>query len=165
VEQVLRGNSGWWRLAVAAWDDTEQPIAAKLSLVTPLRGIRHPAALRAALPSVEWHTKPGTIRIDRPDANDYSSSQLAVASPPVPLFPALLDYPCTSAPFDEKSLYVPVKNYLLKPTIGLTFLFLAGCATVGGGLIGAGIGSIAGDAEMGTAVGLTAGAVVDIFGR
>ena len=58
-----------------------------------------------------------------------------------------------------------MKNQLLKPTIGLTFLFLVGCATVGGGLIGAGIGSIAGDARMGAAVGMTAGAVVDIFGR
>ena len=32
-------------------------------------------------------------------------------------------------------------------------------------LIGAGIGAIAGDAGMGAAVGATAGAVVDIFGR
>jgi len=58
-----------------------------------------------------------------------------------------------------------MKTYLSKPAIGLTFLFLAGCATVGGGLVGAGIGAIAGDAEMGAAVGMTAGAVVDIFGR
>jgi hypothetical protein len=39
------------------------------------------------------------------------------------------------------------------------------CATVGGALLGAGIGAIAGDAGMGAAVGATAGAVVDIFGR
>ena len=39
------------------------------------------------------------------------------------------------------------------------------CATIGGTLIGAGIGAIAGDAGMGAAVGATAGAVVDIFGR
>ena len=58
-----------------------------------------------------------------------------------------------------------MKTYLFKPAIGLSFLFVVGCATVGGGLVGAGIGAIAGDAEMGAAVGLTAGAVVDIFGR
>jgi hypothetical protein len=39
------------------------------------------------------------------------------------------------------------------------------CATVGGTLLGAGIGAIAGDASMGAAVGATAGAVVDIWGR
>ena len=39
------------------------------------------------------------------------------------------------------------------------------CATVGGTLVGAGIGAIAGDAQMGAAVGGTAGLVVDIFGR
>ena len=58
-----------------------------------------------------------------------------------------------------------MKTCLSKPVIGLSFLFLAGCATVGGGLIGAGIGALAGDAKMGAAVGMTAGAVVDIFGR
>lgn len=44
-------------------------------------------------------------------------------------------------------------------------LFAVACATVGGALVGAGIGAIAGDAGMGAAVGATAGAVVDIFGR
>ena len=39
------------------------------------------------------------------------------------------------------------------------------CATVGGTLVGAGIGAIAGDAQLGAAVGATAGAVVDIWGR
>jgi len=43
-------------------------------------------------------------------------------------------------------------------------LFVA-CATIGGTLVGAGIGAIAGDAQMGAAVGATAGAVVDIWGR
>ena len=38
------------------------------------------------------------------------------------------------------------------------------CATIGGTLVGAGIGAIAGDAEMGAAVGMTSGALVDIFG-
>ena len=51
------------------------------------------------------------------------------------------------------------------PMMGLTLLVLTGCATVGGGLVGAGIGAIAGDAEMGAAVGATTGAVIDIFGR
>jgi hypothetical protein len=39
------------------------------------------------------------------------------------------------------------------------------CATLGGALVGGGIGAIAGDARMGAAVGATAGAVIDIFGR
>lgn len=42
---------------------------------------------------------------------------------------------------------------------------ITGCATIGGGLVGAGIGAIAGDARMGAAVGATTGAVIDIFGR
>ncbi len=46
-----------------------------------------------------------------------------------------------------------------------TLLVAAGCATVGGTLLGAGIGAIAGDAGMGAAVGMTAGAVHDVFGR
>ncbi len=44
-------------------------------------------------------------------------------------------------------------------------LLVAGCATVGGALIGGGIGHIAGDAKMGATVGATTGAVIDIFGR
>lgn len=44
-------------------------------------------------------------------------------------------------------------------------LFLAGCATVGGTIVGGTIGGIAGDARMGAAVGGTTGAVIDIFGR
>lgn len=56
-------------------------------------------------------------------------------------------------------------TYLRAPIAGLTLLVLAGCATIGGGLVGAGIGAIAGDAEMGAAVGVTTGAVIDIFGR
>jgi hypothetical protein len=43
--------------------------------------------------------------------------------------------------------------------------FAVACATVGGTLLGAGIGAIAGDAALGAAVGGTAGAVVDIWGR
>ena len=50
--------------------------------------------------------------------------------------------------------------------IAALMLFVAvGCATIGGTVVGAGIGAIAGDAEMGAAVGFTAGAVHDIFGR
>ena len=40
-----------------------------------------------------------------------------------------------------------------------------GCATVGGTVVGAGLGTLVGDPLMGAAVGGTAGAVVDIFGR
>jgi hypothetical protein len=46
-----------------------------------------------------------------------------------------------------------------------TIVVAAGCATIGGTLVGAGIGALAGDSEMGAAVGMTAGAVTDIFGR
>ena len=42
---------------------------------------------------------------------------------------------------------------------------LAGCATVGGTIVGTGIGAMMGDAELGATVGMTAGAVQDIFGR
>jgi len=48
--------------------------------------------------------------------------------------------------------------------LALASLTLA-CATIGGALIGGGIGAIAGDSRMGAAVGATAGAVIDIFGR
>ena len=41
----------------------------------------------------------------------------------------------------------------------------ASCSTVGGTIVGAGIGSIAGDAELGAAVGFTAGVVQDLFGK
>ena len=46
--------------------------------------------------------------------------------------------------------------------LALASLTLA-CATIGGALIGGGIGAIAGDSRMGAAVGATAGAVIDIF--
>ena len=46
-----------------------------------------------------------------------------------------------------------------------TLVVAVGCATIGGTLVGAGIGSLAGDSEMGAMVGMTAGAVTDIFGR
>ena len=58
-----------------------------------------------------------------------------------------------------------MKNILVTPLVGMTVLILVGCATIGGAVVGTGIGALAGDAEMGAAVGATAGAVVDIFGR
>lgn len=58
-----------------------------------------------------------------------------------------------------------MKNLLFKPAIGIAALVLVGCATVGGTVVGAGIGALAGDAKLGAGVGMTAGAVVDIFGR
>ena len=58
-----------------------------------------------------------------------------------------------------------MKKPLLNPLIILVLVILAGCATIGGTAVGAGIGALAGDAGMGAAVGATAGAVVDIFGR
>ena len=57
----------------------------------------------------------------------------------------------------------------MKKRILMLLLFasfgMAGCSTVGGTLVGAGIGSIAGDTELGAAVGFTAGVVNDVFGR
>jgi len=47
----------------------------------------------------------------------------------------------------------------------IMLIVVTGCATIGGGLVGAGIGAIAGDARMGAAVGATTGAVIDIFGH
>jgi hypothetical protein len=41
----------------------------------------------------------------------------------------------------------------------------ASCGTIGGTIVGAGIGSIAGNSELGAAVGFTAGVVSDLFGR
>lgn len=55
----------------------------------------------------------------------------------------------------------PYKMFL----VTIMLVVITGCATVGGGLVGAGIGAIAGDAKMGAAVGATTGAVIDIFGR
>jgi zinc transporter ZupT len=50
--------------------------------------------------------------------------------------------------------------------LGATFALLVtlGCATLTGAVLGGAIGSMAGDQRMGTAVGATAGAMIDIFG-
>ena len=45
------------------------------------------------------------------------------------------------------------------------FSMTSSCGTVGGTIVGAGIGSIAGDSQLGAAVGFTAGLVTDLFGR
>ena len=45
------------------------------------------------------------------------------------------------------------------------FSMTSSCGTIGGTIIGAGIGSIAGDSQLGAAVGFTAGMVTDLFGR
>ena len=58
-----------------------------------------------------------------------------------------------------------MKKMLKSSIVVVSLLVVVGCATVGGTVVGAGIGAIAGDAEMGAAIGATAGAVVDIFGR
>ena len=58
-----------------------------------------------------------------------------------------------------------MKRVLIVLNILAFSLLLAACATIGGTIVGAGIGAIAGDAEMGAAVGATSGAVIDIFGR
>jgi hypothetical protein len=63
-----------------------------------------------------------------------------------------------------------MEDYLMKERmkmfiVAAVLLVMAGCATVGGTVVGAGIGAIAGDAQAGAAVGMTAGAVHDIFGR
>jgi hypothetical protein len=46
--------------------------------------------------------------------------------------------------------------------LALSLVAISACATVGGGLIGAGIGSFSGDAGKGALIGAGAGAVVDI---
>ncbi len=58
-----------------------------------------------------------------------------------------------------------MKKSIWYSVILLIILTVAGCATLGGAAVGAGIGAIAGDASMGAAVGATTGAVIDIFGR
>ena len=58
-----------------------------------------------------------------------------------------------------------MKKQLSRFLLAGLLLTAVGCATIGGTIVGAGIGAIAGDAEMGAAVGMTAGAVHDIFGR
>jgi len=58
-----------------------------------------------------------------------------------------------------------MKKRILNLSTAALFALVTGCATVGGTLVGAGIGAIAGDAKMGAAVGATTGAVIDIFGR
>jgi uncharacterized membrane protein len=47
--------------------------------------------------------------------------------------------------------------------IALTASLIVGCASVGGAIYGAGVGYILGDAEMGAAIGATAGLVKDIW--
>jgi len=58
-----------------------------------------------------------------------------------------------------------MKKWIRNLSAAALFLLVTGCATIGGTLVGAGIGAIAGDAKMGAAVGATTGAVIDIFGR
>ncbi len=47
--------------------------------------------------------------------------------------------------------------------LALSLVTSSGCATVTGGLIGAGVGSFSGDAGKGALIGAGAGAVVDIL--
>lgn len=50
-------------------------------------------------------------------------------------------------------------NFLL----ALVASLIVGCASVGGAIYGAGVGYVLGDAEMGAAIGATAGLVKDIW--
>ena len=56
-----------------------------------------------------------------------------------------------------------MKRTLRISLLGLFAAAVLGCATVGGTIMGAGVGYIFGDAEMGAAVGATAGLVKDIW--
>ena len=47
--------------------------------------------------------------------------------------------------------------------VGLTALFILGCATTKGAIMGAGVGYIFGDATLGAQIGATAGLVKDIW--
>lgn len=58
-----------------------------------------------------------------------------------------------------------MKRYILIFVAAVAIPVIVGCATVGGTLVGAGLGSMYGDAELGADVGMTAGLVVDLFGR
>ena len=53
-----------------------------------------------------------------------------------------------------------IRNILL---VCLASFAFAGCATVQGTVLGAGVGYVFGDAEMGAAVGATAGMIKDIW--
>ena len=55
-----------------------------------------------------------------------------------------------------------MRRLLRLAVLTLTLSVISGCATVAGGLIGAGIGSFSGDAGKGALIGAGAGAVVDI---
>ena len=48
---------------------------------------------------------------------------------------------------------------------GFAFSLLLGCNTMGGAVMGAGIGYVLGDAEWGADVGATVGLVKDVWGR
>ncbi len=47
--------------------------------------------------------------------------------------------------------------------IGIAASIIVGCATVKGTVMGAGIGYVLGDAEMGASIGATAGLIKDIW--
>jgi hypothetical protein len=47
--------------------------------------------------------------------------------------------------------------------VSLAASLIVGCATVGGTLMGAGVGYVLGDAELGASIGATAGLVKDIW--
>ena len=56
-----------------------------------------------------------------------------------------------------------MKRTLRISLLGLFAATLVGCNAMGGAIMGAGVGYILGDAEMGAAVGATAGLVKDVW--
>ena len=47
--------------------------------------------------------------------------------------------------------------------VSLVASLIVGCATIGGTIMGAGVGYVLGDAELGASIGATAGLVKDIW--
>lgn len=58
-----------------------------------------------------------------------------------------------------------MRKWIVTWFTAVVLLAAAGCATIGGAALGAGIGALGGNAKMGAAVGATTGAVIDIFGH
>ena len=55
------------------------------------------------------------------------------------------------------------KKRLAAALLGVTLSLILGCATVKGTVMGAGVGYVLGDAQMGAAIGATAGLIKDIW--
>ena len=57
-----------------------------------------------------------------------------------------------------------MRNTIYKPLAIFSLIVLAGCSTVAGSVIGGGIGSAMGNAQMGRGIGAAVGMIDDIWG-